>query len=443
MKSIVAVFIVLFAFISQGYSQYSWEVKQAGLVGDTFYEFSDIAHTRDGMTTALGTIASTGFNSYHIIIRSADAGVTWKIDTLDIKQGHHHNIKLLTAIDSNLLYMTGDSGYFLKSTDGGKTFAYKKQLDTINFSAMCFIDSLTGMVTGPLGKIYLTTDGGGSFSERYLLSGFGIENCIGFTGGKYLVFDRKGRMYRSYDFGSTWDTIMAFEYRVSDTEQFIPSDICFKDSLEGFIVGTRAFSGSKGVYYFPWISRTLDGGNTWKTVVDTGSHAAFDLFSISFHDSKKGIAVGRVGFFKNCLVTSDGGETWTEEPMKVKPVNGWDYTSKVVAIDDKTVVAVTHGGGTNIIRGELTSNSVKQKPIFSSGVIAVYPNPVNEMLRLKLGVGEHYTIKVYNVLGQLVKSASYTNTDNTIDCSKLSAGTYYLDVTLSDGTSERSSFVKN
>ena len=436
---------MLFAFISQGYSQYAWEVKQAGLVGDTFYNFYEVAHTHDGMTTALGTLYTEGtFYSHHILARSFDRGVTWKIDTLDIKPGHHENIQLLTAIDSNLLYMAGDSGYFLKSTDGGKTFIHRKQFENIKFSTMCFIDSLNGMVGGPFGKMYFTSDGGNSFSYRQLLSQNAPENCIGFRGGKYLVFDRTGRMYRSYDFGNTWDTIIAFEHSISDSEKFIPVKICFKDSLEGYVVGTRAFFGSRGIYYFPWISRTLDGGNTWKTVVDTGSHAAFDLFSITFHDSKKGIAVGRVGFYKNCLVTMDGGETWTEEPMKVKPVNGWYYTNNIVAIDDKTVVAITHGGGTNIIRGELTSNRVKSKSIFSSGAITVYPNPVYDKLRIKFGLGdEHYTIKVYNVLGQVVKSVPYTNSDNTIDCSELSAGTYYLEVTLSDGTTEHTSFVKN
>lgn len=73
--------------------------------------------------------------------------------------------------------------------------------------------------------------------------------------------------------------------------------------------------------------------------------------------------------------------------------------------------------------------------LFTSGVVAVYPNPVNNELSIdfKSWTAEVFTISMTNLLGQEVYKASLNNKKTSHNLSNLAPGTYILNLTDAKG----------
>jgi len=73
--------------------------------------------------------------------------------------------------------------------------------------------------------------------------------------------------------------------------------------------------------------------------------------------------------------------------------------------------------------------------LFTSGAVAVYPNPVNNELSIdfKSWTAEVFTISMTNLLGQEVYKASLNNKKTSHNLSNLAPGTYILSLTDAKG----------
>jgi hypothetical protein len=65
------------------------------------------------------------------------------------------------------------------------------------------------------------------------------------------------------------------------------------------------------------VIRTTDAGQHWTVVASAdGSYSPWDLLeAMDFIDPLHGWALGAIGGYSALLVTSDGGRTWTAEPL--------------------------------------------------------------------------------------------------------------------------------
>jgi len=171
-------------------------------------------------------------------------------------------------LDSSNGWILGDSGFVLRTTNGGQIW----QRDTVDprffFSSIWFHDTSLGWVIG------------GRDSSGHLLN----------------------ELFSTTDGGILWQGI----YR--DTmENMSYSDLEFVTPLKGWLVGSQLYSNGGGIGYLFY---TSDGGASWS--LKDSSHAIY--WHVSFADSLNGyLAAGNPGVtesFGFMKKTTDGGRSW-------------------------------------------------------------------------------------------------------------------------------------
>lgn len=175
-------------------------------------------------------------------------------------------------VDADHVYIVGDRGLILVSTDGGATWREQHS----GSDAQLFHLSLRGdrgWVVGT-GGVILHTDNGG---RNWYPQRSGVNDDLNRV---YMVTDRiglitgdNGTLLRTENSGATWE-------RVTLNVREPLFGMSFIDNKTGWVVG-----------YKGRIIRTYDGGRNW---VEQNSNTGADLFSVSFHKNR-GYAVGRDG----------------------------------------------------------------------------------------------------------------------------------------------------
>lgn len=239
----------------------------------------------------------------------------------------------------NAAYLSGSSGYFFKSTDGGATWTeLGYRFTSSRIRDVSFADTLNGYVVGT-GFAARTTDGGFTWTQQvspytgdvnevvapspnHAIAGCDAGNVIvttdggnnwsliatGITGTNSdilaidfindnfgIVAAYNGTVAKSTDGGFNWSII-------STISGYNPWDMDMVDSLYGWVAGT----GER-------ISRTTDGGVTWQQQLSVGG---LGTYGISFIDRDRGIAGGTGG---NTYYTTNGGVNWL--PAAIPPDN--------------------------------------------------------------------------------------------------------------------------
>lgn len=230
----------------------------------------------------------------------------------------------LFFINSTTGWVVNIRGEIWKTTDGGTTWRCMVRQPTA-FRCIGFLDTLHGFV-GNLGPsvwnsnkdetpLYKTIDGGKTWLpvNDYMgpkpagLCGMQIVNdsvivaCGRVDGPAYFI--------KSVDGGNRWRS-----YNISNYCG-MAIDIYFTSSKKGFIAGgtdkSRLLSSSV-------VIETLDGGNTWKTLIRDSSkqnhcwkitHPSKNTFFISIEEL---FADNPLKYFKS----SDNGKSWQEETHK-------------------------------------------------------------------------------------------------------------------------------
>ncbi|MDH3268545.1 MAG: YCF48-related protein, partial [Ignavibacteria bacterium] len=187
-----------------------------------------------------------------------------------------------------------------------------------------------------------------------------------------------GKIIKTTNGGMNWDS------QISGTSDRL-SSIFFYESNTGWIVGNNGT-----------ILKTTDGGMNWESQVSgTSNH----LYSVIFTDANIGFAVGTLG---TILKTTNGGTNWESQVTGITP-----RLLSVYFLDDNTGWAV--GDGSTIIKttnGGVTFVDEKNDLEFPQSFVLYqnYPNPFNPSTTIswQSPVGSHQTLKIYDVLGNLV-----------------------------------------
>lgn len=164
-----------------------------------------------------------------------------------------------------------------------------------------FANENTGWAVSKCGRIWKTNDGGHNWFMQKDSSGFGfvdidfIDSQCGWL-SCYIDYPEPSFLLRTVDGGQTWKTIF-----LPDTAIAGPFQIAFHDSLEGFA------GGWNNQFYY-----TNNAGRTWIDLTKSKDLFGF-IYDISFSDSLHGWAVGGSYYAFDCgtiINTSDGGQTW-------------------------------------------------------------------------------------------------------------------------------------
>ena len=241
-------------------------------------------------------IYSVGF--YETIIKSTNGGVNWTF----IKNGPYgqgHSYEAVYFINENTGWICGSGSLIFKTTNGGVSF------DSVNIPVgylfdIYFRNENEGLVCGEAATMYRTTNGGSNWQEIIVPVGneaanFNrlsiINDSIIYTQGV-----QNNKIYKSYNFGNTWDSV-ARVFGADDSYT-----LCFPNELTGWC------AGSFGLMY-----KTTNGGYNWQQVDLSNFNTAY-FRGFWFKNDSSGWAIGGLG---KILYTTNGGLTFVSSETKI------------------------------------------------------------------------------------------------------------------------------
>lgn len=200
-----------------------------------------------------------------------------------------------TFIDANTGWAVGSGGGLFVTHDGGQTWSTKVTGISNDLKWIVFPDAQDGYAAGD-SVILHTTDGGNTWQQINLPTTTNHISSISAPTATTVYVTANpdsgpNGVYESTNSGQTWGSspILA-------SDNF--STVLFPSSADGWAIGNGA------------ISRTVDGGATWKTVANDGRNYT----NIDFVSSSVGYIAGGSDPSQSLtfiMSTSDGGATWT------------------------------------------------------------------------------------------------------------------------------------
>jgi photosystem II stability/assembly factor-like uncharacterized protein len=204
------------------------------------------------------------------LLTTNDRGMNWQ----HITSGNQATIKRLLFCNSEIGYATNKAGSVLKTTDRGDnwTIIYSPTDWVPNF--LSFPSSDTGYVAANNGFIAKTTDGGNSWVSlsNNLPKSQNQISGLHFLNGKVGFWSGSSGLFKTTDGGATWTQLIS----VTGIQK-----LKFFDKMNGYIVG------KSGVF-----KKTIDGGSTW---IEQTMGSTVALYDICFADSINGFVVGSKG----------------------------------------------------------------------------------------------------------------------------------------------------
>ena len=134
----------------------------------------------------------------------------------------------------------------------------------------------------------------------------------------------------------------------------------------------------------------------------------------------------------------------------VVPVDFWNQ-SMVWSTDDESVATISENGYLKMISegtfnvtaklkygscyGTWPPNVISEELNPSS--ISIYPNPVNDLLNIKIGIPSSYIIKITSLNGKLLLYKQIDGSESKLDISSFNSGVYLVSVTSNDLTTTK------
>jgi photosystem II stability/assembly factor-like uncharacterized protein len=257
------------------------------------------------------------------VVKSTDAGATWQPYTVVFNDPSAApltvNLNAIEApsvqivIGSKQLWLAGDKGTIVRSTNKGQTWDYQTTNTKQNINCIFSRSSAQNLfATGDSGTVLMTTNGGIAWSlqnvsRKVNIYGFSLlsssaaannNDSIWVCGGEGLVFHsfatRKAALDWRLETTPVKVTLRAIHFPINSTSLGAVGE--FNGSGNGWAVGDQGT-----------IIHTPDYGATWKV---QKSHTLEQLNAVRFVDSLHGFAFGNNGVILN---TSDGGRNWTQQ----------------------------------------------------------------------------------------------------------------------------------
>ncbi|MBL7923760.1 MAG: T9SS type A sorting domain-containing protein, partial [Bacteroidia bacterium] len=340
-----------------------------------------------------------------------DGGATWAHHSLNstsnrVVKGHFINAQegFVAGRGSG-----GNSGMFMKTTDGGYTWGGVSLFNERAFNVY-FLNAMTGWVMGKNGLLQKTTDGGLSWTPQTVTNEDAL--CMRFFDASTgLLGCGGGELYLTSDGGSTWSSVN------SGTG----------DNLTAIsMVGTDAWICGEGGA----ILHSSNSGQSWNVQSTT---VPVDFADVSFSDVNNGWLGGISGVVSN---STDGGNTWSAQ----SGITNHD----VLAIEMRNPA----------LGWLMDSNADLYKFSSPAGVAGmnaaeawkIYPNPARGAVSIHLAESRLYQIILRDemgreVLSQRVDGAGQTG-EITLSLNDVPAGCYFIQLETSEGRSGKAVMVE-
>jgi len=188
----------------------------------------------------------------------------------------------------------GKNGTIIGTLDGGETWNLQYLDDTKYFTGVFFIDENEGWVVGWHDVLH-TENGGDAWEEQNLPGILDVEKVQFINHDTGWIVGTYKTIFKTVNGGQTWTTKLFGGYSAPAF-----NDLCFTDALHGVAVGGYWVSYENNAYAMV----TSDGGETW---TETTPENADELVAVSFISQDTGWACG---YGNDILKTIDGGYTW-------------------------------------------------------------------------------------------------------------------------------------
>ena len=251
------------------------------------------------------------------------AAAQWQLVPLPSKA----SFRGLSAVDDNIVWVSGTEGTVLRTVNAGKTWEALKipKAEDLDFRGIRAFDATTALImsSGPAEKgqarVYRTTDAGRTWKlvlEEKSKGAF--FDAIAFLDPKHGILlgdpvDGHFMVYITADAGETWQRVSP--EKIPDV---LPNEGAFAASNSCLAVeGTNDAWFATGGASVARIFRSTNLGESW-SVFNTPvrpANATTGIFSLVFQGALHGMAVGgdyqkQDALFPNPLVANDGGRAW-------------------------------------------------------------------------------------------------------------------------------------
>jgi len=362
-----------------------------------------------------------GAGDFGNIYRTTNSGINW----MNLRTSSYSNrLDCIFSVSDSVMIAGGTDGNIVKTTNNG--FEWNQITTGISgfITSIYFVDNYLGFATTPL-HIYKTSNGGFNWNLIFNSTDY-IENIHMLNANTGFICERSHMIKKTIDGGMNWNDII-----IESSLTF--SKILFLNDQTGFVVA-RFASGTT-----PAVFKTTNGGNNWNGYsgpidaqdiyfinATTGFTAGYDgeifkttngglnwvsksyqtssvLNSITFINNNTGYIVGYIHTI--LLKTTNCGDNWQEEQTGLDYDNGFLY-----GITSRNGYA-TLVGENGIIKSTkdihfVPIRNIKNEIPDKYDLLQNYPNPFNPETKIKFVLPEKsfVTIKIYNILGQLVET---------------------------------------
>ena len=351
-----------------------------------------------------------------VIVKTTNGGLNW----IPQLSGVSKRLEGIDAVDVNTLYCVGWDETILKTTDGGNNWIAIRNgppMQGGSFFKVFFLNANTGWILRN-NYIMRTFNGCLTFDSSYVI--YTYLRDIYFKDAQTGVLCGDGALImKSTNGGVTWVEITIPLYNFEEPDFYRLSIV---NNNFGWTVGGGDNSGLGKLVY-----RTTNFGTSWDTIGRVPYPNNELNYSVFFPSLNTGYCGGTTGYtFK----TTNGGFNWIQQVVPsngfrrdfnfINDSLGW-------SVGGGGQIYITTNGGT-YVGVEPISNEIPQD--FKLG--QNYPNPFNTETIIEFAVTErtYYRLEIFDVLGKKVDEImnKFLNVGEykiSYNAGMLSSGTYF------------------
>jgi photosystem II stability/assembly factor-like uncharacterized protein len=346
------------------------------------------------------------------LLKSTNGGTNWRLKLRDSL--YFYGIPVFINSNTGFLYMQHN---IIKTSNGGENWYQINGVFPNLIRHMCFTNENNLWVVGDSGMIMKTTNSGVSWENKSISDSLTVYK-INIINNNIFV-STLGRLLKSTNSGNNWLDVQL------DT-LFFSYEVYFLNSQIGWVIPTSDIR-----FY-----KTFDGGNTWIKYYRQIENSLPTLRSY-FTNENTGYAVTS-SYYYGLIKTTNSGFNWficstfvnnnqmTSNVAFLNENTGW-----VVGYGG-LICKTTNAGSTFI---SINNQNIPDGYSLSQN----YPNPFNPSTNIKYQITNNsfITLKVYNILGKEVatlvnEKLSAGTYEVTFECSGLTSGIYFYRLTCGD-----------